>query len=1532
MRGNYVKILQNSIYSSTCYGINAAGANITITNSTVTGSGKDGIYVSGVNAIVSNNTATGNSWAGISITSSFATVNFNRITGNSIHGLYTTGNGTINAINNWWGTNNPIISSNNGSDICIASGTVTYNPWLNGPNTYPVLDINTGITYFDIQNAINNALPGDTIQLTSGNYIENIIINKRITLMPVPGAIVTIQALDPSKPVITLNSGGNGTTIRGFTVKGSNSGGIYLNKVSNCSFIGNILTNNLNGIYSDYYGSNNNIIRNNSMINNRGYGIYLYTSSNNVIQYNTITNNGEPGIYLYLFSSNNIIQYNTVSNNSDSGILMEASSSNNTIQYNTITNNAIDGITLESSSNQGSISFNRITGNSRYGLFNDNSGTITVTNNWWGSNSSPKISSAHGSDIFCYNWANINFDPWLMLNVTVNPAITNGNSTIIADLTHNSNGEDTSSQGYIYDVPVSFTTDLGTISSPVYTQNGKASATFNRGTATSGTAHINITADHQTMQTNITIDAITPTVTTNLAAGIYNATKTVTLTATDNMDSNPIIYYSTNNGSTWNHQANTVTLNLSQGVTNLMFYAVDTTGNQGTIQTNSYTIDTTAPTITVNHAGGLYNTYQNVTLTAKDNLDSNPTIYYTTDGSDPRVNGVKYTNPVAITNITTLRYVAVDAAGNWGSEYTQNYTIDTLAVTANPVSGIYNTTKIVTLTATDNLDPNPVIYYTLNGTAPTTSSTRYTGPITLQMNGNCNIINLKYMAVDSIGYQMPTQTAIYILTLPVVDINTNISYSKIQDAINNALNGDTIEIINGTFVENLVINKNLTIKSVSGNNVIITPADSSKPAITINSGGNGSIIQGLTINGGINLGANNCTISGNTITGNGTYAIIMSNSFNNTISNNTITSSGFDGIHSSYSNNIISNNVIYGCNSGIYSEYSNDSIISNNLTGNHYGIWTYNSTDTIHFNRITGNTYGLRNDIGTVNATNNWWGSNLNPLTNSSIIQCVSGNVIANPWLVLGVTVSPTNSGGNTSVTADLTHNSNGNDTSSQGHVPNGIPINFATTFGTIIGSAYTVKGKASTILNLGSTQNATVTATAALDNQTANATGVIATGIAVINITSTAIDSSTGQPLNITYNLPLNESVTWLSIMAISASAYSNTPADDLQVIVDGNVVLDRLIYAGNGQAIDTLTVNLAYPGVSGFNITVTDPNNSTNVTTLNFPGNVITRTSTITYRGSPYDGVQSFAIATTDVTTDIAQYWLNQGPNYQSSATMSVAYNTFLTSLLVEYTHDQIADAIAPEYNVTWSRTSPIVVSVGEDATGTYLTLDCDHSMGMTVIGALANMYVFNFITSSSIPFIEYGVMNSSTNGTFSSVAMNLINAYLNNSTSVEMFMQNGYLIEKSGNDFIVIDPETGICRDINIATNLCGVWDVIQYERWLLTHPALAYALIDSTPLGNSQVQGQKYINLTVIFKPIFTVLETYEGCALVLEYAPMFLVLSPEIAPGVALVLATAGVLALVGAAYNIWSGVASDDYYLTDESYTEQLKNWPWWIL
>ncbi|OPY26679.1 MAG: hypothetical protein A4E27_00695 [Methanobacterium sp. PtaU1.Bin242] len=177
--------------------------------------------------------------------------------------------------------------------------------------------------------------------------------------------------------------------------------------------------------------------------------------------------------------------------------------------------------------------------------------------------------------------------------------------------------------------------------------------------------------------------------------------------------------------------------------------------------TSNFRADTTPPTLTATPAGGTYTGGQVVTLTATDNLDPNPSIYYSTYGGIPNM---RYTGPISISNTTTLKFRADDTSGNTSFKKVI-YTIATDTtppmVSASPAGGTYSTAQTVTLTATDNLDPNPAIYYTLNGTAPTTSSSRYTGPISVGSS-----LSLSFMAVDASGNSCPVQTLIYTILPP----------------------------------------------------------------------------------------------------------------------------------------------------------------------------------------------------------------------------------------------------------------------------------------------------------------------------------------------------------------------------------------------------------------------------------------------------------------------------------------------------------------------------------------------------------------------------------------------------------------------------------------------------------------------------------------------------------------------------------------------------------------------------------------------
>jgi hypothetical protein len=83
--------------------------------------------------------------------------------------------------------------------------------------------------------------------------------------------------------------------------------------------------------------------------------------------------------------------------------------------------------------------------------------------------------------------------------------------------------------------------------------------------------------------------------------------------------------------------------------------------------------DTTAPVTTAAPAGGTYATGQTVTLTANETA----TIYYTLDGTTPTTSSTRYAAPISINSSRTLKYFAVDAAGNAESVKSQVYTIQT---------------------------------------------------------------------------------------------------------------------------------------------------------------------------------------------------------------------------------------------------------------------------------------------------------------------------------------------------------------------------------------------------------------------------------------------------------------------------------------------------------------------------------------------------------------------------------------------------------------------------------------------------------------------------------------------------------------------------------------------------------------------------------------------------------------------------------------------------------------------------------------
>jgi hypothetical protein len=149
------------------------------------------------------------------------------------------------------------------------------------------------------------------------------------------------------------------------------------------------------------------------------------------------------------------------------------------------------------------------------------------------------------------------------------------------------------------------------------------------------------------------------------------------------------------------------------------------------VGTFTYTQGTPPNPVTASPNSGVVSSGQVVTLST---TTAGATIYYTTDGTNPVVGAAGTTagSTVTITANTQVRAIARSGTGINSAVSIFNYTLpgSPEPPVANPVSGTeFQTNLNVTLSTPTS---GATIYYTVNGSTPTTSSTQYTGtPLSL---------------------------------------------------------------------------------------------------------------------------------------------------------------------------------------------------------------------------------------------------------------------------------------------------------------------------------------------------------------------------------------------------------------------------------------------------------------------------------------------------------------------------------------------------------------------------------------------------------------------------------------------------------------------------------------------------------------------------------------------------------------------------------------------------------------------------------
>lgn len=233
--------------------------------------------------------------------------------------------------------------------------------------------------------------------------------------------------------------------------------------------------------------------------------------------------------------------------------------------------------------------------------------------------------------------------------------------------------------------------------------------------------------------------------------------------------------------------------------------------------------------------------------------DNNAPMYYTMDGSTPNVDSTKYSGEIELSKTTTLKTVSFDN-GKYSEVVELAYIKDTNIpsdVKADKVAGKYTKPIKVTLSNEDNL----AIYYTIDGSTPSKTSSKYTTPISI---GETTVLKAVTYQGDSAGnvmtfkYQYPTVPSEVTASIPetkftssktvelISDIDANIYYTTDGSVPTVASNHYTQPLRvseNTTFTVGATYKNSNDIGVVTNHTYIINPITEAKaPVITPGSG------------------------------------------------------------------------------------------------------------------------------------------------------------------------------------------------------------------------------------------------------------------------------------------------------------------------------------------------------------------------------------------------------------------------------------------------------------------------------------------------------------------------------------------------------------------------------------------------------------------------------------------------------------------------------------------------------------------------
>jgi len=220
----------------------------------------------------------------------------------------------------------------------------------------------------------------------------------------------------------------------------------------------------------------------------------------------------------------------------------------------------------------------------------------------------------------------------------------------------------------------------------------------------------------------ITPPAATPTF--SVAAGTYIPTQTVSIL---DATAGTTIYYTLDGSTpTTNSAVFSVPLTVSSNET-IKAIASGNGYSASAVGSAAYVITPPAATPTFSVAAGTYIPTQTVSIL---DATAGTTIYYTLDGSTPTTNSAVFSVPLTVSSNETIKAIASGNGYSASAVGSAAYVITPPAAT--PTFGVAAGTYVEPLTVTIyDTTVGTTVYYTLDGTTPTTNSSVYSAPITL---------------------------------------------------------------------------------------------------------------------------------------------------------------------------------------------------------------------------------------------------------------------------------------------------------------------------------------------------------------------------------------------------------------------------------------------------------------------------------------------------------------------------------------------------------------------------------------------------------------------------------------------------------------------------------------------------------------------------------------------------------------------------------------------------------------------------------